>query len=271
MSQTRYVVHGDSATGCLKEMARQSGQPCQIIKMYDDLRIGPLIDADQPHPAVRLQWLRTICQAQWWPDIDQHLASLTNHALETHHHLLQALATPDPIVVWVGNTAIDQLMLAMIASLALPQTPLSVVDITGRVDDSHMGQFAVAMCPPESLKHLTPATIPPAQRQTLQQQWAYWKTAAQGWRQIDATGQLVDLPMDHLDTKLLATIAEMGRCPAGEVIGIVLNEQRGLLSDSFLIWRLHLLQDAGKVAYLPVERDPWLGPDVQLTAEHPDG
>lgn len=264
MTHSRYIAWGDSAVGNLKQLNKLTGQSHPIIAVLDDFRMGPLSDADQLSPTLRTDWWKAVWSAQWWYNKEEYEAELVAYFAESQHHLLSALATPEPITIWIGNNAHDRLMLAMIASLTPEQTPLSIVDVTGHVPYHHEGQYAVAMCPPESLIPLTPRPLSDTERTELGQLWADWKSKGLGWREIDADGRIVDYPLDHLDAVLLAKTAELSPHSSSRVVGEIMGQHPGMVPDSFLFWRLELLRQAGRVVFTPRQGPAPQAPTVTL-------
>ncbi len=202
--------------------------------------------------------------AQWWRDDTSYETEMLRLYVENQRHLLAALAEPEPIVVWVGNNAHDKLMLAMVARVASPATPLSVVDITGQVAFQYMGQFAVGMCPPDALLPLSPAAFSGTGRARLASQWDNWKTHGEGWRETAVDGGVVEYPSDHLDTRLLARLAESGPQPVLRLVGDVMGRYPGMVPDTFLFWRLDTLRSNGQVVFIPGTRDGRKSINVEL-------
>ncbi|WP_175948636.1 DUF1835 domain-containing protein [Burkholderia pyrrocinia] len=265
MPTSHFIACCDSAAGSLKQRNRLLGQSNPIVAILDDFRMGPLADADQLVALQRTAWWKTIWRAQWWFDSDEYETDLLEHQAECQSCLLSVLASPEPVVVWMGNNAHDKLVLAMIASLTPPQTALSVVDITGQVSWQYEGQYAVAICPPEALLQLVPRPLTDGEHIALREQWTYWKGHGQGWRETGANGQVVEYPLDYLDGLLVAKLAELGPQSAGLLVGKIIGEYPSMVPSNFLFWRLDILRQAGQVVFTPQTGPKPQAPKVALT------
>lgn len=247
LTTPHYIAWSAGAAGALKQRDRLLGESHRIIVVQDDLRLGALEDADQVVAPLRDAAWKTIWRAQWWCDEHACETALPDQLAASRRELLSALTRAEPFVVWVGNHAHDALMLAMIASVASPQTELSVVDIATCVPASHRGPYTVGMCTPDALLPLQPTPLNDDRRAALAAQWRHWKQHARGWREADASGHLVDRPLDWLDDRLLARIAALGRQSASRAVAEVMNDVPGIASVEFLFWRLDVLRQTGRV------------------------
>lgn len=265
MSSARHVCWGDSASGCLKQRNYQLGVSNPVIRILDDFRIGSLVDAELPMPKLRRELFKQICGAQWWYSRIEYEASLLQNYSKYHRQLLQILAEPDPVVVWLGNNARDKLMMAMIAHLAAPSTPLAIIDITGQVDCHHNGEFDLAFCQPESLLHLSPVEISTTARAELAETWRYWRIQARGWREIGSNGDIVDYPLDYFDNILLSNIECSKPRVVTEIVSSIINSTPGLIPVSFLLWRLQILNHNNKLVFIPVDGPIPQAPLVSIT------
>jgi hypothetical protein len=251
MFPTRFIVRGGSAVDVLQERNRLLGCSNPIIEVLEDFGEGPLEDADHAVPRQRVAWWKALWRAQPWLNGDEGAAVLLKHYLGCRSHLLSSLAAPQPVVVWIGNMPHDRLMLAMVASLLAPRATLSVVDISGQVSAQYKGHWALGMCSPDSLLQLCPRQVEDDERSALREQWAYWKEHGRGWREIDASGHIVEYPLDHLDSLVCATATRMGPQPADLLVGEVMGSYPGMVSDGFLFWRLEVLRQEGRVIFTP--------------------
>ena len=183
---------------------------------------------------------------------------LAEDRLQFQTAILQVLKEQTPIVVWVGNTAQDRLMLAMLAHNADPKTPLFVMDITHQVKDEYLGQYAVAMCEPKELVPLVSKELGNNERAELSSLWADWRLRDRGYRDLDSNGDIVQHPETYWDHHLLAKVEQLGKESVAQVVGEVMGEHEGLYGMCFLCWRLDMLRREGKVRYFAVE-----GPEPQ--------
>ncbi|ELB2794053.1 DUF1835 domain-containing protein [Aeromonas dhakensis] len=262
MSFAYHVCWGDSARGCLKERNRQLNISNPVVAVLDNFRIGPLIDADLAMPKRRHELFIEICEAQWWYNSTEYKSALLQYQLESHLRLLDVLTKAAPVIAWVGNNACDKLMMAMIAHLITPSTPLAMVDISGQVEFNHNGEFALGYCTPESLLQLSPIEISPMVRKELAEKWIYWRGHAQGWREIGDNGDILEYPIDYLDHLLLAKIEHMKPRLAIDIMDDIAREAAGIIPVDLLYWRLNILRKNGDVVFTQIEGQPPHSPHV---------
>ncbi|RSD29738.1 DUF3658 domain-containing protein [Vibrio pectenicida] len=243
----RYICWGDSAAGCLKQLNKMTAQHHEIYPFFDDLRFGPM-EGIKDGEQQRLNWWKKVWKAQWWYEQGDDDA-IAESGLTYQSAILEVLKQQTPIVVWVGNTAQDRLMLAMLAYYADPNTPLFVLDITNKVNSEYLGQYAVAMCDPQELISLKPKELSQAERSELTSQWRYWRMQDTGVRDLNREGQLVQYPEAYWDHHLLAKVEQLGKEPTARVVGEVMGEHQGFMPDNFLCWRLDTLRSQGKVRF----------------------
>lgn len=263
MTLIRHLCWSESAAGNLNQRNRLLGLPQPVTAMLEDFRIGELADADTVKPCQRMAWFKRLSAAEWWREAEEYETLHQAEEYEYQRQLLEILQAPAPLVIWIGNNAHDSLMLAMAASVATPATPLLVADITGQVAAQHEGLYAVGMCPPEALLDIKPVALDAAERAALAAQWAYWKTREAGWRETTSDGGIVQYPLDHLDPLLLSRLSLTPES-ASRVVGEVMGTHRGLVTDSFLFWRLDALRQAGLVVFTPVDGPKPQAPLVAL-------
>lgn len=243
----RYICWGDSAAGNLKQRNKLTSQQHEIYPFFDDLRFGPM-EGLEDGKQKRINWWKTVWKAQWWYEQGDAEAIVAS-GLQHHNSMLEALKVTVPVVVWVGNTAQDRLMLSMLAYYADPNTSLFVLDITNKVNSENLGQYAVAMCEPQELISLTPEELSQAERSELTSQWRYWRMQGEGVRDFNIDGQLTQHPETHWDHHLLSTVKKFGKAPVARIAGEVMGEQLGFIPDTFLCWRLDMLRIQGQVSY----------------------
>ncbi|MBU2897293.1 DUF1835 domain-containing protein [Vibrio hepatarius] len=247
----RYICWGDSAAGNLKQCNKLTSQQHEIYPFFDDLRFGPM-EGLEDGKQKRLSWWKAVWKAQWWYEQGDDDA-IAESGLTYQSAILEILKQQTPIVVWVGNTAQDRLMLSMLAYNADPNTPLFVLDITNKVNSEYLGQYAVAMCEPQELIALKPKELSQTECTELASLWADWRLLDRGYRDFDSEGELVQYPETYWDHHLLAKVGQLGKESVAQVIGEVMGEHQGLIPDSFLCWRLDILRREGKVRYFEVE------------------
>jgi len=51
----------------------------------------------------------------------------------------------------------------------------------------------------QALSATPDASLGQGERLACRKQWTYWKGYGQGWRETDASGQIVEYPLDRLD------------------------------------------------------------------------
>lgn len=249
--QATFITWGDSAAGCLKQRNHLLGTPHPIIAVLDELRIGPLADADQPQPTARLALRRKMQAVQWWYDAETYAEALDQQMLALQQRLLACLATPDPAVIWVGNTANDRLMLAMIAARAAPAKPLFIIDICQHVEAQHKAVYAVGQCKPGALLALQPQALTDQVKSALALEWASWKKNAVGWRELTTAGELLERPLAQLDSDLLTRLSHAEPRPAEAVVADLLTAAADLLPADLLYWRLDVMRLDQQLAFIP--------------------
>ncbi|GLT18099.1 hypothetical protein GCM10007938_18770 [Vibrio zhanjiangensis] len=247
----RYICWGDSAAGALKQRNKLTSEHHEVYPFFDDLRFGPM-EGIEAGTEQRLSWWKTVWQAQWWYEQGDDEA-IAESGLTYQSSILEIVKEQIPIVVWVGNTAQDKLMLAMLTYYAEPTMPLFVVDITHKVKGEHLGQYAVAMCEPKELVPLMPKELSGIERTELARLWADWRLLDRGYRGLDDDDKLVQHAETYWDQHLFAKVEQLGKKSVAQVIGEVMGEHKGLIPDSFLCWRLDILRREGKVRYFEVE------------------
>lgn len=241
------VCTSGSAAEALHERNRRLGLHNRIVEVFDDLRIGSLQDADQAMPRMRLAWAARLWRVSDNLTRQRHACELVQFQMQCQQWLLAALKDKRPLVVWVGNNAHDQLMLAMVAHLAAPHKAMAVVDVTRQVGQQHMGQYSPGMCRAQDLLELAPTELTPPDRQALADEWRHWKHHGHGWRACDADSQICEHPLDHFDALLLAHLDRDEPKPLQAVLGSVMGQAPGLVPDVFLLWRVNQLHRRGDV------------------------
>ena len=241
------VCSSGSAADALHERNRQLDLCNSIVEVFDDLRIGSLKDADLAVPLVRLAWASRLWKTPNGLASKSHACELVQFQIQCQQRLLTALQDKHPLVVWVGNTAHDRLMLSMVAHLAAPNKPMAMVDVTGQVLPQYMGQYSPAMCRGQDLVELIPTELTPADRRALADEWHHWKRCGHGWRACDADGRICEHSLDHFDALLLTHMERDEPKPLQAVLGSVMGQAPGLVPDVFLIWRVNQLHRRGDV------------------------
>ncbi len=206
----RHVVFGDAGGGGLQQAARIGGWKQPIVVFRDDLSVGPLCDADTPQAQGRKDWWRQVYEGDQAFD-DAMLDSLGEI---TPFDALAAL-TQDPAaptVVWVGDSASERLVLALVAAVLNSDAPLAVVNLKAKViPDRAAGSirtpFLVADCEPQVLASMTPQHLDDAERSQFAQLWHHWKQAGSFWRELDEAGELIEYSLEDLDAALQPIVA----------------------------------------------------------------
>jgi len=254
MSNIFHICWGDSAAGALKQRNSFLGLHEPVIGIVDDFSVGELGDADNLIPSRRLAWHECLETAQWWYD-ESYGAALFEYWKESQEFLLSAVSTSFPIVVWIGNNAHDKLMLAMLASITSRETSIRVIDVNVQLGFHNSGYSNVSLCAPEILIDLKPVEISNNMRDALSLEWDYWKSHAAGWRILDASGSIVEMPLNHADVMLLTHLSRTYPKPASSIIKEVIekNPLLGCASYSFklLFWRLNILRQTGLLVFIP--------------------
>jgi len=96
MSTAHFIAWGPSAVGALKQRDRLLGQSNPIVEVVEDLRMGPLDDADQVVAPKRTFWWQAIWRAQWWFDGDAYETALLDQYAGCRAHFLSVIAAPEP-------------------------------------------------------------------------------------------------------------------------------------------------------------------------------
>ena len=253
-----HVVAGGNAAGSLQVLVAEGRLAGAVLDWPDELSNGPLCDADQIDPQLRIaHWQRLLHAYQPpqpdWDEAWQHQRAAACRVL------LQAWEQATPLTLWLGNGAGDALLLCMLAAQCPQRTTLSVVDISLHLDTPRPGLWAVGMYAPEELATVAghARLLGADERQMLAAEWACWQGAGDGVREMH-DGELQARALSCYDSVLLDSLARHGSASAPRLVGEAMGRIAGaLVSDIFLFWRLQQLAEAGRIArQLPLGLPP---------------
>lgn len=234
-----HVVCGDNA---VEGVTRVVGEQLSLHVLRDDLAVGPLADIDQ-QPCTQ--------RAAFWQQVWPHAVTPApdfGAGLNDDVGWLNSLATQsEPVTVWHGDSASEQLMLCRVAA-ALKHSHLPFFEVPCGTGDSRVAwRRAVAMhAPDELLKLYEPRLVSPARRQHLAQQWTQAVNEnALVRRWVDGSFRGEDF--STVDAALLKACTTQWQ-PLARAMAEVMGHCDGFFaSDFFLFWRARELARAGRL------------------------
>jgi len=234
-----HVVCGDNAVEGVTHVA---GETLSLRVLRDDLAVGPLLDIDQPPCSQRVAFWQAV-----WPAIEQPVPDFASGLSDDVHWLAELAGQREPVTVWHGDSASEQLMLCRVAA-ALEHSDLPFFEVPCGTGDSRVAwRKAVAMHAPDELLQLyQPRLLAPARRQQLA---ALWHAAVaenaliRRWR----NGQFHGEDFHAIDNALLAACTPAWQ-PLGRAMAEVMAHCDGFfVTDFFLFWRARELAVAGRL------------------------
>ncbi|MGK4357805.1 DUF1835 domain-containing protein [Enterobacter cloacae] len=247
----RHICWGDAAAGLIKMCNTLSNKHEEVLAFVDDFRFGDLSDASQALNHLRILWFRRITRAQWWYNEKEYELFLMEHWKQRHLNILHALSTDLPIIVWIGNSARERLMLAMLTNYVSIDTKIFIADISKQVNLMYPGMYEVSMCQPKQLLKIFPVEMDCFMRLKFSLLWEEWRNKPIGWRYIATDDRIVACDENHFDSKLLSHMSYNHPISADIIISAILTEELNntFVSAEFLYWRLNILRNNRKVLF----------------------
>ncbi|GAB3371343.1 DUF1835 domain-containing protein [Azotobacter armeniacus] len=241
MTDGWHLVCGDLAAEAIRPLL---GEAARIGVLRDDLAVGPLLDVEEPPCAVRAAFWQGV-----WPP-GQAQPPFAAQLAEEAQWLAGLARQAEPVTVWHGDSASEQLLLARIAAAFL-DAPLELREVACGSGDSGVRQRrAVSQCSPQQLRDCQRQARPlsAGRRAELAGQWRQavaenggvrrWRAGAfhtEDYRLVD--GMLLCLcSRDWQALPLL--LSQAMRCCSGF-----------FATDLFLAWRLRELARQGRVDF----------------------
>ncbi|MBW3781444.1 DUF1835 domain-containing protein [Aeromonas veronii] len=238
-----HICWGDAAYGCLKERNRLLGDSSDIFGVLDDFQVGLLVDADSLNPTLRLRLFEEVLSSQqWYEQVRECKSTLIKSQLNNHKSFLKILNNTKTKIIWVGNTVCNKLMLAMISYLSMQSTKLMVVDITNKVGVHCDHIFDISFLSPNDLLNLYPTELSLREREELSKLWLYWRGNANGLRQIDKNGNIIDYSFECIDRLILDNINCKDKSLSIDIVSEIASEVSNIIPLNILYWRLKVLR-----------------------------
>ncbi|RQW28293.1 DUF1835 domain-containing protein [Rhodobacteraceae bacterium CH30] len=241
-----HVVAGGAAAACLQALAAAGQLAGAVLDWPDELSNGPLADADQIDPQLRIAHWQRLLRAYQPPQPDWDEAWQRQRAAACRT-LLQAWEQSMSLTLWLGNHAGETLLLRMLAAQCPEQCELWVVDVSLHLDTPRPGLWAVGMYSAAELAPLAcdARLLSLPERQMLAEEWGHWQRAGDCVREVQA-GRLQGRPLSCYDNVLLDGLAAHGCVGAARLVDESMGRiEHTFVSDIFLFWRVLELAEAG--------------------------
>jgi hypothetical protein len=235
-----HLVCGDNAVAGVTQVIGEAAAATGLRVLRDDLAVGPLADVDTPPCAARVAFWQAL-----WPESVQPAPDFAT-VLPADARWLAALAEQaQPVTVWHGDSASEQLLLARVAH-ALEHSLLALWEVPCGTGDSRVEtRKAVAMHAPDALVALAqPREIAASRRQALAAQWRAVQAdnaLIHRWQAGDFAGE----DYQRIDADLLRHTRDEAQ-PLARLMAEVMARNDGFFAtDTFLLWRARELAAAG--------------------------
>lgn len=239
-----HLVCGDNAVAGVTHVIGQVAAEAGLHVLRDDLAVGPLGDVDASPCAERVAFWRAV-----WPEgitpVPDFVAALPADAQWIAGLAKQA----QPVTVWHGDSASEQLLLARVAHALEGSDVLLLEVVCGTGNSWVQSRRAVAMLAPQALFTLAkPRPVDPARRATLAAQWR--AVLADGghihrWQ----AGVFAAEDYQLIDAALLRHAGTEPK-PLARVMADVMTRTDGFFAaDYFLFWRARELAAAGQLVF----------------------
>jgi hypothetical protein len=235
-----HLVCGDNAVAGVTQVIGEAAAATGLRVLRDDLAVGPLADVDTPPCAARVAFWQAL-----WPESVQPAPDFAT-ALPADARWLADLAEQgQPVTVWHGDSASEQLLLARVAH-ALEHSSLALWEVPCGTGDSRVEtRKAVAMHAPDALVALAqPREIAAPRRQALATQWRDVladNALIHRWQAGDFAGE----HYQRIDADLLRHARDEAQ-PLARLMADVMARNDGFFAtDYFLFWRARELAAAG--------------------------
>ena len=236
-----HLTCGDLAADSVRPLLDEgSGDGLRVLR--DDLAVGPLIDIESSPCAERGAFWEGV-----WPAALASRPNFVTGLTEDAEWLAGLPGQPRPVVVWHGDSASEQLMLARVAA-ALEGSSLPFREVICGTGDSRVGtRMAVSMHAPDALVTLfRPRTVEPQRIAELSSQWravVQDNAAIRRW----ADGRFVGEDHQRIDRELTAACGE-DWMPLARAMAQVMGRCDGFFAtDLFLYWRARELAQRGTI------------------------
>ncbi|RRV78667.1 DUF1835 domain-containing protein [Stutzerimonas stutzeri] len=244
-----HLTCGDLAGDGVRNLLADREPGAEVRVLRDDLAVGPLSDVDSPPCAARVAFWE-----QLWPD-ELTPRPLFAHDLAADARWLAELAgQADNVIVWHGDSASEQLLLARVCA-ALQGCRLQ--EVACGTGDSRAGRRkAVSMHSPEALAALyRPQAVSVSRQTELAAVWHQQCAGTYGIRRWD-NGTFSGEDYQLIDATLIAASPDEF-APLARAMADVMGHCDGFFAtDLFLYWRARELTTAG---HLEVRGDPAAG------------
>ena len=233
-----HLTCGDLAADCIRPLLGD-GEAIHVLR--DDLAVGPLVDIQSPPCAERVAFWERL-----WPDALVPRPDFTGIGADAEW-LAQLGRQSRSVLVWHGDSASEQLMLARVAA-ALDASSLRLREVVCGTGDSRVGtRMAVSMHSPDALAALyQPRTVEPLRRVGLASQWrtaVRENAAVRRW--VD--GRFVSEDYARIDQALTAACIGDEK-PLAQAMADVMGHCDGFFpTDLFLYWRARELARQGVI------------------------
>ncbi len=251
LSKSFHIVSSESAAGSLKVGL---DQPKNVIAFPDLFSIGPMWKLEEKvGQTFRYEWLFENINSS--ENDDEYENKFTNALLE-----IEGIPDQVPIYIWYANNADEQSGVHFIVHLLrdrvnevflLHSTDLYNTYIS-RKDDAQ-SVFHTSQIRPKNLKSIFERfkpLIPLSTKDRIQMQ-RKWRTLGQSKEilRLWCNEDLISVPEDHYDPLIVNTLKQLHNeqvnkdfIKAGRVIGEIVIQMDGMISDFFLEYRIrHLI------------------------------
>ncbi|MFT8363074.1 MAG: DUF1835 domain-containing protein [Sporolactobacillus sp.] len=283
MAARYHIVFGDSTAGSFKVATSHMGMDRrQLIVFSFDLSIGPLNDLDNAAGrAARATWLKTFYHDYRDDDCSDSLAESMA--------AVRAVPEEAPITIWTTDDAWTQTGMRLVCHLLKGRkNPLRVINISRyyRQLFEQIGEGITAIHTSETVpetfafllsRYAHKAALSTQARTRLEAEWLRVSSGAALLR-VMKKGKLEGVPENYFDTMILKFAREL-RDQQGDgntiltlhLVGRAIGQMRGRqwLGDTYVLWRIHKLADAGALQVIKTQSraNPLLRSKLKLLDE----
>lgn len=235
-----HLVCGDNAVAGVTQVIGEAAAATGLRVLRDDLAVGPLADVDTPPCAARVAFWQAL-----WPESVQPAPDFATDLPGDARWLAALAEQSQPVTVWHGDSASEQLLLARVAH-ALEHSSLPLWEVPCGTGDRRVEtRKAVAMHAPDALVALAqPREIAAPRRQTLAAQWRTVladNALIHRWQADDFAGE----DYQRIDADLLRHTRDEAQ-PLARLMAEVMARNDGFFAtDTFLLWRARALAAVG--------------------------
>jgi len=239
-----HITFGMHADGVLREALRQAGRQEQVLRLWDDLSIGPI---DPPDAAARWAWAR------------EELGLYPHHRhmfAEKHNAWEAALSTPGRRIAWVSRRMPHEYCGFLEWLWRLGDEPCEIVDLHNVKFDWHLRDGTVRGQPVPSLGSILPEHVRDnafwdlgqplagARRRRYQESWSKLRREKAPLRVLKG-GALLSAPISYYDDFILSH-TKTGFLKVARILGSSFGLGPHYRACLYLFHgRIHKLVDAG--------------------------